>query len=282
MMNATDFNESENGLQSQFAALRALPIAPLRALLPGLTARYFFGRSAVALGPLIFPLAFLVLSIPIVLLMAVKDLNAKQPKREIAVARVLQIERINDPENVNVNGQNRYFVKYRFETKGRTYQSTALAPQTNAGRDYDALKTGDELPINYPVGDPTRSSLQPIRPDSEFPPVLFLFFPLFILLFFFPMAAPTLRLWWQARRLVQTGHLCNGRIVWIHSPLALGAGIGEFRVHYEFPANGEIHTGQMRCNNLWLVQHLPPNAPIVVAYDAAQPKRSIFLEPFVA
>ena len=285
-MNTTDFNQSENGLQSQFATLRALPIVapPRRALLAGLKARHYFWRNARMIGPFLLLLPLIAIIAPIMILWTQNNTIQQEKTRERATARVLQIERMADAQNwaVQTPDQRLYFVKYSFQANGRTYQG-AISLNNFNGLSADAITIGSELPIAYLADNPERNGLWQDVAPREFPTEIFLVFPFFAFALFGPALWPIFKLWWLAQRLAQSGQLCNGRVVWIAAlPAQAQGGLGEFVVHYEFSADGETHNGQMRCNNLWLVQHLPPHAPIVIAYDATQPKQSIFLEPFVA
>lgn len=284
-MNTNNFTEGDNGLQSQFEALRALPIAPPSRALAGLQFWRYFARHARMIGPLFLLMAFLAIIIPLTIFQAKNNFTRADNKFGRTTGRVLQIERITPDWAEPVANQRSYFIKYRFETEGRAYTGTASLDNTFNGVNAAELKIDGAVPISYLINNPERSGLRQEEGIalSQLPVEFFLLFAPLALALMGPMLFPIFRLWRRARRLVQSGQLCNGRVIWIATLPPLGqGGASEFEVHYEFVLNSETHTGKLRCNNFWLVQHLPPHAPIVVAYDATQPKRSVFLEPFVA
>ena len=272
----------DNGLQSQFETLRALPLERRRELLPGLQWR----EGKRHLGPLLFLIVmFTVMSVALAAIVSQSLKNQKAPQRPQVSARVVQNEIVaTDYQNT----QPQKFLKYRVKIQGRDYFGNTLLNNTSP---FSNLQVGDTLEVNYDASDPNSNqpnynSQQHAKAQEDFPTAIFLAFPFLMLMFVGPLFWPIMRVWFLARRLCESGNLAQGYIVWIrpHSPFSFPnaqTNPNRCEVFYRWMHGAEACEGKMLCDNLWLLNQWKVDAPVVVAYDAEKPSRSIVLEAFV-
>ncbi|MBW3635897.1 MAG: hypothetical protein KY445_05440 [Armatimonadetes bacterium] len=259
-------------LASIFEELRALPLhPPRREMLAGLRWKNVFQT------PVWFFFPFLILFCFFPFLIA-QSAQSNRARNQRATARVIQAESFDNPQG----GQPQTFLKYRFRHNGRDYTGATLAWGTSP---LTPLRAGNSLEVAFDKAQPQRSVPAFQIAQNEPPWFVFLLFPLFFAVFLLPLLAPQLRTVLLARRLFARGVLTTGHLKFVKStPMQTPfMPLGSSQLIYEFDdQNGHRQRGATRCDSSWLTMQLPPQSPLVVAYNSQKPRENIVLEPFVA
>lgn len=190
------------------------------------------------------------------------------------------------PQPRNTPGPQSYrapAIQYVFRVPGgSTYYGSAFVSEISR---YKGLKTGAPLPISYDPKDPTFNGLAGEFGKNDFPVALLFVFPLFAVVFTFPMFLIPVRPLFPMRRVYRRGLLTTGKIVFVTpgtppSPYQLQA--GRAFVSYTFQnESGETIRGRQSCDNQWLLNKLDPGSEITVVYLPRGRHKSLFLEPFI-
>ncbi len=148
---------------------------------------------------------------------------------------------------------------------------------------YSSVKVGDSIPIIYDPDDPTFNGIEGELGDNGAPLIIFLIFPLFIILFLAPMLLPSLRQINKARSIFKRGIIVNGEIIFVKRNKNMNAfnvkSFSNMEVFYRFNSSDDLPVeGKMNTDNDWLMNKLDIGSSIKVAYLKDKPNKSIILQ----
>jgi hypothetical protein len=256
-----------------FAPLdRAAPrsLAPL----PGLRL-----RTLIPWGLLVFPLGFVVFFPIMVASIMWSNPHARLSfgATQTVAGRVVSIHQAD-----RRNGSESDVVYAYTPASGIEYRGEACV----CGDRFAGLHTADPLPVRYLVADPAVSELVDGQFDNPPPLGFFLVFALFPMLFILPLTLPRLREAIKARRLVRSGDITAGSVVYAGSrPRVVWPGLPDSQfaqvfVSFRLP-DATWAEAKVRCSNPWLLQQLSPGTEVHVAYKPDRPEPAVLLEDYL-
>jgi hypothetical protein len=261
--------------EDEFAKLAVEPPRRLDSL-PGLRLRGAVPRAAILL-PLLFIVFFTIM--PLSLMHADPAMRLAMGPTESAQGRVLS--------NTNTKacrGEASHHVTYSFSTpSGNEYRGgTTLCAQSP----YYSVNPGEAIEVQYLKSEPTLNTLAGERQQEPPPFVFFLFMPLFFLAIFGAMFWPPIRELLRARRLVRSGRLANGKVVFVKKrATGLWPGMpfnNASEVYIRFSVAGDLkREGVASCQNDWLVNQLTPGTDVHVAFSDDKSAKVALLEAYV-
>lgn len=238
-------------------------------------------RAAVSRSTLVVPIAFIVLFTVLPL-----SIISTDPKAKLSIGPSRTVEgRAQSVTDVSgCRGSAARRIVYAFSPEsGSEFRGAGVACQESP---YYSAQVGDKIPIRYLARDPAVNTIAGADSDNEPPILFFLFFPLFFLLIFSPLYYPQLREVLRARRLYKNGTLVEGKVVFVKKrstgtwPGWPGSSTADVYVAYQ-PSSGGRAEIVVWCTNDWLVNHLPPGAPVHVLLPPNKSARGALLEAFI-
>lgn len=244
-------------------------------LLPGLRI-----KSAVSGGPLLIPLAFVVLFalMPLFILSADPGARLAIGQTRVTQARVISVA---SDAACRANGNR---ITYAFRSPvGTEYRATSSVCPDSA---YFAIRPDESIPVKYLVSDPSINAIAGQREANTPPIALFAIFPLFALLIFTPMFVPQLREVLRARRFVRRGRVARGSVLFVRSkinspwPGWSGSSISDVFVTHQLSSGVSVEA-IVKCSNNWLLYHLSPGTSVYIAYLPGAPSKAVLLDAYV-
>jgi hypothetical protein len=175
-------------------------------------------------------------------------------------------------------------ITYSFRPKEGPEYRTSQA--VGASSSYAHVRPGENVPVTFLVSDPSVSRIAGQGDSAPELFILLLIFPIFGLLFLGPLFLPRIRIVLLDRKLFRTGRVTTGTVVFVKQSVGWtwpgwpGWYAAQVFVRFDLPT-GAPAEATATCQNEWLLQHLPPGAPVRIAYSPDRPSRAVLLNAYV-